>query len=132
MKPMLFENLQSQSKHLTEQRQAYEQLKQKTEHPFIKRYLQTGIKEGFFSDMTSALGRMHNALVQNAWPELIGRNMITVKPTTETLERFPLDAGAVAYKYAEGSVTRLSGKKSTTVDICTDQLAESSDEWTRE
>jgi hypothetical protein len=48
------------------------------------------------------------------------------------MERFPLDAGAVAYKYAEGAVSRLSGKKVSTVDIYTDQLAESSDEWTRD
>ncbi len=115
-----------------EQKQAYELLKQKTEHPFLKRYVQMGVKEGLFSDMVGALGRMHDTLVQSAWPELIGRNIITVRPTTETMERFPLDVGAVAYRYSEGAVTRLSGKKVSTVDIYTDQLAESADEWTRE
>ncbi|MCJ7559976.1 phage major capsid protein [Candidatus Bathyarchaeota archaeon] len=115
-----------------EQKQAYEQLKQKTEHPFLKRYVQMGVKEGLFSDMVGALGRMHDTLVQSAWPELIGRNIITVRPTTETMERFPLDVGAVAYRYSEGAVTRLSGKKTSTVDIYTDQLAESANEWTRE
>jgi hypothetical protein len=132
MKPMLYESLTNQTRYIVEQKQAYEQLKQRIEHPFIKRYLQTGIKEGFFSDTTGALGRMHDTLVENAWPELIGRNIIAVRPTTETLERFPIDEGAVAYKYAEGAVTRLSGKKTSTVDICTDQLSESSDQWTRE
>ena len=132
MKPKLFESLQGQSKQLLEQRQAYELLKQKTEHPFLKRYVQVGVKEGLFSDMAGALGRMHDTLVQSAWPELIGRNIITVRPTTETMERFPLDVGAVAYRYSEGAVTRLSGKKTSTVDIYTDQLAESADEWTRE
>ena len=132
MKPKLFESLQAQSKQFTEQKQAYEQLKQKTEHPFLKRYVQMGVKEGLFSDMVGALGRMHDTLVQSAWPELIGRNIITVRPTTETMERFPLDVGAVAYRYSEGAVTRLSGKKTSTVDIYTDQLAESADEWTRE
>jgi HK97 family phage major capsid protein len=129
MKPRLFESLMQRD---CEQKLVYEQLKQKTEHPFFKRYVKMGLKEGFFSDMAGALGRMHDTLVQSAWPELIGRNIVTVRPTTETMERFPLDAGAVAYKYAEGAVTRLSGKKVTTVDIYTDQLAESSDEWTRE
>ena len=132
MKPKLFEALQGQSRQLLEQRQAYEQLKQRTEHPFLKRYVQMGVKEGLFSDMVGALGRMHDTLVQSAWPELIGRNVVTVRPTTELMERFPLDAGAVAYKYAEGAVTRLSGKKASTVDVYTDQVAESSDEWTRE
>lgn len=82
--------------------------------------------------MTGALGRMHDTLVDAAWPELIGRNIITVMPTAETMERFPLNAGAVGYRYAEGSITRLSAKKTSTVDICTNQLAEASDEWTRE
>lgn len=132
MKPKLFESLQSQSRQFLEQKQAYEQLKQKTEHPFLKRYVQMGVKEGLFSDMVGALGRMHDTLVQSAWPELIGRNIITVRPTTETMERFPLDVGAVAYRYSEGAVTRLSGKKTSTVDIYTDQLAESANEWTRE
>jgi HK97 family phage major capsid protein len=53
-------------------------------------------------------------------------------PTTEPMERFPLDADAVAYEYAEGAKTRLSGKKVTTVDINTDILADYSEEWTRE
>ena len=42
MKPKLFESLQGQSKQLLEQRQAYEQLKQRIEHPFLKRHLQGG------------------------------------------------------------------------------------------
>src|SRR4030067_3444020 len=132
MKPKLFESLQSQSRQFLEQKQAYELLKQKTEHPFLKRYVQMGVKEGLFSDMVGALGRMHDTLVQSAWPELIGRNVVTVRPTTETMERFPLVIETVAYRYTEGAVTRLSGKKTSTVDIYTDQLAESADEWTRE
>lgn len=117
----------------SEQRLVYEQVKQRSmEHPFFKRYVKMGLKEGFFSDMAGALGRMHDVLVESAWPELIGRNLVTVRSTSETMERFPLDAGAVAYKCAEGAVTRLSGKKVSTVDIYTDQLAESSDEWSRD
>lgn len=129
MKPRLFEALMAKP---NEQREVYEKLKLKTEHPFLKRYVQMGIKEGLFSDAIGALGRMHDTLVQAAFPELIGRNIITVMPTTETMERFPLDVDAVAYRYAEGSVTRLSGKKNSTVDIRTNVLSESSEEWTRE
>ncbi|MCJ7559584.1 hypothetical protein MUO79_03065 [Candidatus Bathyarchaeota archaeon] len=129
MKPKLFESLMAKE---CEQRLLYEQLKLKAEHPFLKRYIQMGIKEGLFSDIAGALGSMHDTLVQAAWPEMIGRNIITVRPTTEVLERFPLDAGAVAYRYAEGSTTRLSGKKNTTVDVYTNVLADSSEEWTRE
>lgn len=129
MKPRLFEAVMAKP---NEQRELYEQLKLKAEHPFLKRYAAVGIKEGFFSDMAGALGRMHDTLVPASWPALIGRQLIDVRPTTEVMERFPLDAGAVAYAYAEGAVTRLSGKKKSTVDINTDQLAEASDEWTQE
>lgn len=65
-------------------------------------------------------------------PELIGLNLITVRSTAETIERFPLNEKAVAYRYAEGAITRLSGKKNSTADICTDILAESSEAWTKE
>ncbi|MEM2108745.1 MAG: phage major capsid protein [Candidatus Bathyarchaeia archaeon] len=129
MKPRLFESVM---KAQSEQRLVYERLKEKTEHPFLKRYLQVGIKEGLFSDSVGALGRMHDTLVQAAYPELIGRQIINVKPTSEALERFPLDAKAIAYVYAEGSVARLSGNKYSTVDIATNVLADASEEWTRE
>ena len=116
----------------SEQKEVYEQLKAKIEHPFLARYLQMGVKEALFSDAVGALGKMHDTLVESAWPELIGRSIISVRSTSEKMERFPLDTGAVAYKYSEGAITRLSAKKPTFVDINTDQLAESSEEWTRE
>jgi HK97 family phage major capsid protein len=130
MKPKLFESLmQKESEH----KQLYEKLKEKAAaHPFFKRYFEVGVKEGLFSDMVGAIGRMHDTLVEAAYPELIGRNIINVRATTEPLERFPLDEKAVAYSYAEGGATRLSGKKHSTVDIQTNILAESSEEWTRE
>ena len=129
MKPRLFEAVMAKP---NDQHEVYEKLKLKTEHPFLKRYAAVGIKEGLFSDMTSALGRMHDTLVQAAFPELIGRNIINVMSTSEPMERFPLDVDAVAYRYSEGAVTRLSGKKNTTVDIYTNQLVDASEEWTRE
>lgn len=130
MKPRLFESLMQKD---GEPKQFYERLKEKAAvHPFFKRYAEVGVKEGLFSDMVGGLGRMHDTLVEAAYPELIGRNIINVRPTTETMERFPLDVKGVAYGYAEAVVTRLSGRKHTTVDIHTDQLAESAEEWTRE
>jgi HK97 family phage major capsid protein len=130
MKPKLFESLMAKD---TEHKQIYEKLKEKAEtHPFFKRYFEVGVKEGLFSDMVGAIGRMHDTLVEAAYPELIGRSIITVRQTTEPLERFPLDEKAVAYLYAEGGATRLSGKKYSTVDIQTNILAEASEEWTRE
>lgn len=129
MKPKLYESLIQKDAGFKE---IMEKLKLKTDHPFLKRYAQMGVKEGFFSDMSGALGRMHDTMVDAAWPEMIGRSIINVMPTNEAMERFPLDPGTVAYEYAEGAVTRLTGKKVTTVDINANILAESSDEWTRE
>ena len=130
MKPRLFEAIMQKD---TDQKHAYEDLKRKlAENPFLKRYTAMGIKEGLFSDSANALGRMHDTLVDAAWPELIGRSIINVLPTTEALERFPLDGGALAYQYAEGGAVRLSGKKPTTVDVSTNLLVESGDEWTQE
>ncbi len=130
MKPHLFEALITGNGEFKEH---IETQKHKTStHPFLKRYCETGVKEGLFSDSTQALGRLHDTLVQAAYPEMIGRDIITVLPTTEPMERFPLDEKAVAYRYAEGSAARLSGSKNGVADIYTNVLAESSEEWTRE
>ncbi len=129
MKPKLYESLMQKDLGFKE---FMEKLKLKADHPFLKRYGVMGLKEGYFSDMAGALGKMHNTMVDAAWPEMIGRSIINVMPTNEAMERFPLDGGATAYEYAEGTVTRLSGKKATTVDVNTNNLADSSDEWTRE
>jgi HK97 family phage major capsid protein len=130
MKPRLFEALMQRDGEFKEH---VENLRHKASvHPFLKRYCEVGVREGLFSDAVGALGRLHDTLVQAAYPEMIGRGIITVRPTTEAMERFPLDEKAVAYRYAEGAATRLSGKKNTTVDVYTNVLAEASEEWTRE
>jgi hypothetical protein len=130
MKPKLFESLMQSDPEFS---QLVENLKHKASaHPFLKRYCEVAVKERLFSDTVGALGHMHDTLVQAAYPEMIGREIISVMPTTETMERFPLDEKAVAYRYAEGAFTRLSGKKITTVDVYTNILAEASEVWTRE
>jgi HK97 family phage major capsid protein len=130
MKPHLYENLIAGN---SEFREHIENQKHKTQsHPFLKRYTEIGIKEGLFSDPASALGRLHDTLVEAAYPEMIGRDIITVMPTTEPMERFPLDEKAVAYRYAEAATTRLSGSKNGIADVYTNVLAEASEEWTRE
>jgi hypothetical protein len=126
MKPKLFESLIERDGEFKEH---VENMRHRaTVHPFLKRYCEMGVREGLFSDSASALGRLHDTLVQAAYPEMIGRNIITVRTTNESMERFPLDEGAVAYSYAEGAATRLSGKKNATVDIYTNVLAEASEE----
>ena len=101
-------------------------------HPFFQRYSECGVKEGLFSDMVGALGHMQDTLVRCAQPELIGRYIISVRPTLKLSERFPLDGKAVGYGYAEGAVTRLSGAKCRAVDVDVNVIAESSECWSRE
>ncbi len=130
LKPKLFEALMQQKNG--EVREAYETAKTAKPNVFLKRYIEMGIKEGLFSDSANALGRMHDTLVEAAYPELIGRDITEVMSTNETMERFPLDTKGIAYLYAEGAAARLSGTKNSTVDINTNILAESSEEWTKE
>ena len=130
MKPRLFESLLQQNGEFKEHIET--QKNKISTHPFLKRYCEIGIREGLFCDSISALGHLHDTLIEAAYPEMIGRDIITVMPTTEPMERFPLDEKAVAYRYAEGTATRLSGSKNGIADIYTNVLAESSEEWTRE
>ena len=58
MKVKLFDSLMKQD---GEFRHLMESLKHMAvAHPFFKRYAEIGVKEGLFSDMIGALGRMHN------------------------------------------------------------------------
>lgn len=82
--------------------------------------------------MAGALGRIHSRVVSCAYPELIGRKIITARLTKEPLEKFSLDSKAVAYTYAEGSVARFCGKKNDVVAVGANLLAEASEQWTRE
>jgi hypothetical protein len=133
MKPRLFEAVMKSPGQKESARELYETMKLKIpSHPFFKQYAEVGVKEALFSDSANALGMMHDTLVNAAWPELIGRNIINVMPTSNAMERFPLDGGCVAYKYAQGAMTRLSSKKPSTVDVYTDALADASDAWDKE
>src|SRR3990172_1594311 len=98
----------------------------------FKRYVETGIRENLFSDLAGALGYMHSQLVKCSYPELIGRKMIAVRQTKEPVEKFPINSKAVAYSYAEGAMTRLSGKANEVVSVGTDITAEVSEEFTKE
>lgn len=101
-------------------------------NPLFKRFVEVGIKEKLFSDVVGALGYMQDKVSKCAYPELIGRSIIAARFTKEPVEKFPIDSKAVAYNYAEGAVTRLSGRKNEVITVSTDILAEASEEVTRE
>jgi len=108
------------------------QAKMAYKNPFCMSYLKTGMKEGILSDMAGALGRMHDTVVEAAKPNLISRQIIDVRSTTEALERFPRAKKSVAYIASEGGTVRIHGERYDTVDIQTNIIIKDGIEWTRE
>jgi hypothetical protein len=102
------------------------------ENLFFQRVRDLRIKEGLQSDTIAAVGHLQQNIVKYAMPNLIGRNIISVMPTKEPFERFPLEGKAVGYTLAEGTACRFSGDKVQYVTINNNQLAEASEQWTRE
>ena len=101
-------------------------------NPWIKHYLSQGMKEGIFSDMAGALGKIHDTVVEAAKPNLIARNIIDTRTTTESLERFIKAKKSVAYIAAEGGIARLAGERYETADIKTNIIVKDSVSWTKE
>lgn len=101
-------------------------------NPFIMQYLKLGMKEGILSDMAGALGKMHDAVVEAAKPNLIARDIIDTRTTTEALERFPRAKKSVAYVGAEGGRIRVVGERYDWVDVNTNIIIKDGVEWTRE
>jgi len=93
---------------------------------WVQRYAKMGMREGIFSDMAGALGKIHDTVVDAARPNVIARQIIDVRSTEEALERFPLESESVAYIAAEASINRFSGARYSTVDInCSIEIKDS-------
>jgi len=101
-------------------------------NPWINHYAQLGMKEGIFSDMAAALGAIHDVVVEAAKPNLIGRQIIDTRSTTEALERYMKAAKSVAYVGTENGIVRLAGERYSTVDIQTNIVVKDGVEWSRE
>lgn len=109
-----------------------QQVKRAAGNPWINRYAKLGMKEGIFSDMAAALGKIHDVVVDAAKPNLIARQIIDVRTTEEALERFIKAKKSVAYIGTEGGIVRLSGERYETVDLQTNVFIKDGVEWTRE
>jgi len=101
-------------------------------NPWINNYFKQGMKEGIFSDMAGALGKIHDVVVEAAKPNLIARQIIDVRSTEEALERFIKAKKSVAYVGAEGGIIRLAGERYETVDIQTNIIIKDGVEWAKE
>lgn len=100
-------------------------------NPFISRYQSQLMREGILSDMAGALGRMHDVVIDAAKPALIGREIIWVMPTTETLVRFPRAKLGKAKRTAELSETWIHPEKKDTVDVKADIEIRAGAEWAK-
>ena len=78
------------------------------------------MREAILSDAAGALGKMHDVVIEAAKPALIGREIIWVMPTTESLVRFPKAKLGKAKRTAELSETWIYGEKYATTDVKTD------------
>jgi hypothetical protein len=111
----------------------FDQMLQRAErNPFYQRYIQKGIQEGLFSDAAQALGRMHDVVIEAAKPNLIGREIIWVRPTSEPLERFVKAKKGKAYVMAESGKVYVVGEKYDRIDISTNVVIKAGAEWTQE
>jgi hypothetical protein len=127
--PKLFEGLIKDPAFKAE----FDQMLQRAErNPFYQRYIQKGIQEGLFSDAAQALGRMHDVVIEAAKPNLIGREIIWVRPTSEPLERFVKAKKGKAYVMAESGKVYVVGEKYDRIDITTNVVIKAGAEWTQE
>jgi hypothetical protein len=82
-------------------------------NPFVTQYLRAGMREGIFSDMAGALGRIHDVVVEAAKPNMIARDIIDVRTTAEALERFPRAEKSVAYVSSKAKQCASMGNATT-------------------
>ena len=114
-----------------EVKEHYEKVASQAErNPFFKKFYSLGVKEGLFSDVLGAIGRIHDTVVEAAYPNLISRDIITVIPTKESVERFVKAKGGKAYVMAESGEVFIVGEKYETVDIYTNIEIKAAAEWT--
>lgn len=86
-------------------------------------FLRRIMKEGLFSDMAGALGAVHKAVIEAAKPNLIGREIIWVVPTTEAMVRFFKQKLAKAYVVGETEPPEIPERMETQNIECTTELA---------
>jgi len=89
------------------------------------------MREALLGDAANALGKMHDVVVEAAKPALIGREIIWVLPTTETLVRFPRAKLGKAYRTAELSEVWITQEKYDTIDVKADMEIKAGAEYSK-
>jgi len=101
-------------------------------NPLFRKVISEGIREGIFSDEAHAIGQIHDAVIQAAYPAAIGRELIQVRTTTKTLERFIKEVRSSAYVSTEAGEIKVIPAKYNYVDVYCDIVIKAASEWTRE
>jgi len=89
------------------------------------------MREALLSDAANALGKMHDVVVEAAKPALIGREILWVLPTTETLVRFPRAKLGKARRTAELSEVWITQEKYDTIDVKADMEISAGAEYSK-
>jgi len=89
------------------------------------------MREALLSDAANALGKMHDVVVEAAQPALIGREIVWVLPTTETLVRFPRAKLGKARRTAELSEVWITQEKYDTIDVKADMEINAGAEYSK-
>lgn len=89
------------------------------------------MREAILSDVSGALGKLHDSVIEAAKPALIGRELIWVMPTTESMVRFPKAKLGKAKKTAELAQTWIHGEKYATTDVKTNIEIRSGAEYSK-
>jgi hypothetical protein len=89
------------------------------------------MREALLSDAAGALGKMHDVVVEAAKLSLIGREIIWVLPTTETLVRFPRAKLGKAHRTAELSQVWITQEKYDTEDVKADMEIKAGAEYSK-
>ena len=114
---ILKEAVKRDDKHFPDGWEGYmETAKQST---FVHRVM----REGLFSDMAGALGSIHKQVIEAAKPNLLGREIIWVVPTTEPLIRFFKQKLAKAYVVGETEPAEVPERMETQNIECTTEIA---------
>ncbi len=127
LNPRLFEHVLNDE----ELQQHYDYVvREAKRNPFFNKFYHAGVKEGLFSDMIGAVGKIHDLIVEAAYPNLISRDIIAVRPTKEAVERFVKAKKGKAYVMAESGEVFVVGERYETVDIYTNIEIKAASEWT--
>ena len=103
---------------------------QASRNPLFLKIKDMGIEEGLFSSDASALGYVYGKVSDIAQPNTLGRDLLTVIPTTKPTLRYPKAlTKAKAQKISEKSPLLL-GEKYTYVDIDCDIEIATGEKWT--